>query len=177
MHFQVWLANLIFFVLDPKYYQDIISDKLFYIYFQFVNFFIVTFNSYCTICTSYLEAEPQLFDSMPWRQSCRELMRTLQRSSADTLDCLIRLIAVTKVSIALPQSAEENTRLHQALIFFPCLSKILAHTSKQCLHSMFPIFLCFTCTGVRHRSRYGAGRDGSVPVHDLLKLRFAQRGP
>ena len=51
---------------------------------------------------AYLEAEPYDFDSMPCRQSCRELMRTLQRSSADTLDCFIKEMAVTSVSIALP---------------------------------------------------------------------------
>lgn len=34
-----------------------------------------------------------------------------------------------------------------------------------------------TCTGVRHCSGYGTGGDGSVPVHDLLKLCLAQRCP
>lgn len=37
--------------------------------------------------------------------------------------------------------------------------------------------LNITSTGVRHCSGYGTGGDGSVPVHDLLKLCLAQRCP
>lgn len=45
------------------------------------------------------------------------------------------------------------------------------------LYDMYLKLLCVTCTGVRYSSRYGAGGNGPVPVHDLLKLCLAQRGP
>lgn len=37
--------------------------------------------------------------------------------------------------------------------------------------------MCNTCTGIRHSSRNSTWGDGSVPVHDLLKLCLAQRCP
>lgn len=39
------------------------------------------------------------------------------------------------------------------------------------------IYMKVTCTGIRHCSGYGAGGDGSVPVHDLLKFCLAQWRP
>ena len=51
---------------------------------------------YC--CRTYFE--PYDLASMPWSVSWRELMRILQRSSLAILDCLIREMAVTSVSMA-----------------------------------------------------------------------------
>lgn len=85
-------------------------------------------------------------------------MRTLQRSSADTLDCLIRLMAVTKVSIALPYSAktQENilitrksddiltykrTSQYEKLVFNSVVPALASDTAREMALEEMALFL------------------------------------
>ena len=52
--------------------------------------------------------DPYDFSSIPCRVSCNELIRILHLSSLAIFDCLMREMAVTRVSIALAKSPEKN---------------------------------------------------------------------
>lgn len=110
---------------------------------------------------SYLD--PQDFSSIPWRVSCRELMRILHLSSLAILDCLISEMAVTKVSIALANSPNGRHDCMQELCKNFLTSTVYTYTSYQ------P-----TCTSILNSSRNGTARHCFISLKNLFELLFTE---